>query len=391
MKIILLLILLINVNIISQDTMDKINLILNETKAKYAPDKRTVLFDIKFELNDNNLILKGETTKSEALNELIEKLLNDKFNVKNEVEILPSKKLEGKIYGIINLSVANLRTEPKHPAELATQALLGTKVKVLKEYEDWYLVQTPDEYLSWVDNFGIELFNEEEYINWNNSEKLIYSNVYGIVRETTDNNSLPVSDVVAGNILLIINEEENHYFVSFPDGRKGYLNKKELKYYSEWLTSFDFNSEKIIETAKQYMGVPYLWGGTSIKGFDCSGFTKTVFFLNGILLPRDASQQIFVGELVDDKKEFNNLLPGDLVYFGYKATEERKERITHVGIYMGDYKFIHAAGRVKINSFDKNSPLFSEFRYNTYIRSKRILSSINKNGVISLENHESYK
>lgn len=391
MKIILLLILLINVNIISQDTMDKINLILNETKAKYAPDKRTVLFDIKFELNDNNLILKGETTKSEALNELIEKLLNDKFNVKNEVEILPSKKLEGKIYGIINLSVANLRTEPKHPAELATQALLGTKVKVLKEYEDWYLVQTPDEYLSWVDNFGIVLFNEEEFINWNNSEKLIYSNVYGIVRETTDNNSLPVSDVVAGNILLIINEEENHYFVSFPDGRKGYLNKKELKYYSEWLTSFDFNREKIIETAKQYMGVPYLWGGTSIKGFDCSGFTKTVFFLNGILLPRDASQQIFVGELVDDKKEFNNLLPGDLVYFGYKATEERKERITHVGIYMGDYKFIHAAGRVKINSFDKNSPLFSEFRYNTYIRSKRILSSINKNGVISLENHESYK
>lgn len=391
MKKILLLILLININLLSQDYMEKINSILNETKIKFAPDKRTVLFDIKYELNENNLILKGETTKPEALRELIERLVNEKFNVTNTVELLPSDKLNGKINGIINLSVANLRTEPKHPAELATQALLGTKVKVLKKHEDWYLVQTPDEYLSWVDDFGIVLFNNKDLEKWNNSEKLIYTETFGIVRESSDNNSLPISDVVAGNILLKIADEENHYFVSFPDGRKGYLKKNELKNYNEWLKSFEFKSEEIIETAKQFMGVPYLWGGTSTKGFDCSGFTKTVYFLNGIVLPRDASQQIFVGELVDEKKEFNNLLPGDLVFFGFKATEDRKERITHVGIYMGDYKFIHAAGRVKINSFDKSSPLFSEFRYNTYIRSKRILSSINKNGVISIKNHESYK
>jgi cell wall-associated NlpC family hydrolase len=124
---------------------------------------------------------------------------------------------------------------------------------------------------------------------------------------------------------------------------------------------------------------------------DCSGFTKTVFYLNGIILPRDASQQVHTGELVDTKNGWENLKPGDLLFYGSKATGERKERITHVSIYIGDGDFIHASGRVQINSFNPNKPYYSDYRKSGFIRAKRILNSIGTEGIEKILDNEFYK
>ena len=248
--------------------------------------------------SDNKITIKGETNIPEAKTELI-KLFNDSgLKYDDRIEMLPSEKLGDKIFGVINLSVANFRATESHSSELVTQALLGTPVKIYKKGEDgYYLVQTPDGYISWLDDDGVEFMNETDYNNWNNSEKIIYLNEYGFSFSKPDANSNHVSDIVAGNLLRLIGEEGNFYKVNYPDGREAFIKKDEAKLFNDWYNELNPTGETILNTAYRFMGIPYLWGGTSAKGMDCSGFTKTVYFLNGIILSRDASQQVNTGEL----------------------------------------------------------------------------------------------
>ncbi len=366
----------------AQNKMEKLNSILVEVKEKFAPDKRVAIFSIEAAESESKIILNGETNLAEAKTELARLLKESKIDFEDQVEVLPSPKLDGMIYGVIKLSVANFRSKPDHPAELVTQSILGTPLKVYKKGEDgYYLVQTPDGYVSWLDDDGFELMNEKEFVDWKSSEKVIYLKEYGFSYSQPDENSQTVSDLVAGNILKFENTNNEFYSVTFPDGRKAFVKKSEAVVFDDWYNSLSPTGESILKTAYRFMGIPYLWGGTSTKGMDCSGFTKTVYFLNGIILSRDASQQVNTGELIDTENGWENLQAGDLLFFGRKANGDKKERITHVAIYIGDGDFIHAAGRVKINSFNPEKPYYSDYRKSGFIRAKRILTSVGKNGI----------
>ena len=151
------------------------------------------------------------------------------------------------------------------------------------------------------------------------------------------------SDLVAGSILEFIELTDKHYVVAFPDGRMGMVRLSEAKIYSDWIAFINANSDNLVATSKAFMGVPYLWGGTSTKGMDCSGFTKTIYFLNGMVIPRDASQQVNTGLQIDENRHFDNLNKGDLLFFGKKATDSTKEKVVHVGMWIGNNEFIHAS------------------------------------------------
>ena len=344
-------------------------------KTTFAPDKRVELFDINFELADNQLILEGETTSKKAFSILLDSLKNRKLAFTNNVRILPDSAVGNQQYAVARNSVINIRSNPKHSAELGTQGLLGMSLKVLDKKGDFYRIQTPDNYISWVDKGGITKMTKNEFDTWNQAKKIIFTEVFGFVYVDKSINSEIISDITLGGILQYISEDNSFYEVKYPDNRTGFVKKSEALLYNSWLKNLASPKENIESIAKKMNGFPYLWGGTSSKGIDCSGFTKMVYLMNGFIIPRDASQQINAGKTVDTNLTFEGLEKGDLLFFGRKATSEKKQRVTHVGIWLGNNKmeFIHASGNVHLSSMDAKQPNYDEFNKNRYLGSKRYL------------------
>lgn len=349
--------------------------IIDSFTQRFAPDKRTAIFQIDAYRKDNQLVLTGKTNLIEAKNALISRLKVGNTIVVDEIKTLPETELEDKIYGLVEVSVCNIRYSPRHSGELASQALMGTPIKILeREDNGWLLIQTPDNYIAWVDRGAITTIKKEQLKQWQNSPKLIYTRSYGSAYSEANINSETVSDLVAGCIIELKAEKDGFYEVLFPDHRKGFVAKNEANIYNKWLSGINANEENLDKTSKRLMGVPYLWGGTSFKGVDCSGFTKTVYFLNGILLPRDASQQVMVGETVDRTGNWANLKTGDLLFFGEKR-EDGSERVVHVAMWLGNGEFIHASDKVSINSMISSAPNYDAYNFKRYLRAKRILKT----------------
>ena len=292
--------------------------------------------------------------------------------------VFPLQADEGeKTCGIINLSVATLCEKPDFSSEMMTQALLGMPVRVL-EQGDWHRIQTPDDYVAWVHRAGVCLTTPEELKAWNEAEKVVVTSLYGFVYSRPDKRSQTVSDVVAGNRLKREGEEGEYYKVSYPDGRAGYIEKSVGLPEEVWRAGVKQDAESILQTAYTLMGIPYIWAGTSTKGMDCSGFVRTVLFMHDIIIPRDASQQALVGERIEIEPDFGNLRPGDFVFFGRKATDKVPQKVVHVGIYIGDKRFIHSQGDVHISGFDPDDPLFDAFNRGRLLFATRVLPYINK-------------
>ena len=245
------------------------------------------------------------------------------------------------------------------------------------------MVQTPDKYISWMQGSFVPM-DTAAYGAWQDADKLIFTAPYGFAYQD-ETFTETVSDLVMGNVMALKGENRVAYWVKFPDGREGYVPKDEATPFSAWVADAEATEESVVATAMQLMGVPYLWGGTSAKGVDCSGYTKTIYFMNGHVLPRDASQQVHAGEPVDDEKNFDQLRPGDLLFFGRAATDSTRERVTHVGMWIGNQEFIHAPGleaHVRVSSVDPQADNFDEHNLDRYLRTQRMINS--RNDIIAL-------
>ena len=344
-------------------------------KADYAPDKRVAVFDIQFNFSDNKMIASGMTDSKEAYLQLLDSIKAMEITFTNNIRVLPDTVIGNKMFAIARNSVINIRSAPKHSAELGTQGLLGMSLKILDKQGDFYRIQTPDSYISWVDKGGIERMNKKEFDAWNSAKKVIFTKNLGYVFATKNSNSDIISDITLGGLLKYVSEDATFYEVQYPDKRTGFLKKSESFMYKNWLQKLQTSKEDIETVAKSMNGFPYLWGGTSSKGIDCSGFTKMVYLMNGFVIPRDASQQINAGKTVDINLDFTTLEKGDLLFFGREATTEKKQRVVHVGIWLGNDKmeFIHASGNVHTSSMNKNELNYDEMNKNRYLGSKRYL------------------
>lgn len=367
-----------------------INFLLDSLELIYAPDKRISLWDISISESSGTIMLTGELDKIVAYNVIDEVIVRKYLSVENKVELIPEGGNEQIVTGLINNSVANLRSDPSHSSEIVTQVLLGTPIRILKRENDWYLVQTPNKYIAWVDAPALVRIDEKELSNYKLSGKIIYNMQYGFSYSEPDDKSQVVTDLVLGCILPVNSASAEFYKVQYPDKRIAWVKKDEVLDAGEVFIKA-IVEEELVETAKKFVGIPYLWGGTSSKAIDCSGFTSTVYFMNGTLLQRDASQQTRYGEEITSTYDYRNLKPGDLLFFGRKASDSLPERVTHVTMYIGDTEFIHASGKVRINSIDSTRNNFIPEYMPRFIRAVRIKGASGVKGIEQISDNDFYK
>lgn len=241
-------------------------------------------------------------------------------------------------YGAATLSIISIRKQPSQKSELLSELLFGETYEILKEDAGWKYIKTGfDQYEGYITGKTHYPVSEEEFTRLNSPDFFITTAIMSILIDQTNNRPL---FLVPGSSLPLKAKEDKEFKI----GEKKFLIKKcHSRPYNKQNTSF------IIRQALLYVNCPYLWGGRTPFGMDCSGFTQLVYKIAGFALPRDASVQSKAGDPII---AIEILKPGDLMFFG-----EESIKISHVGIYLGDNKIVHASGKVRIDNVDRKGIL----------------------------------
>ncbi|MBL8898067.1 MAG: C40 family peptidase [Planctomycetes bacterium] len=266
---------------------------------------------------------------------------------------------------IVRVSVAPLRGEPRHGAEQVDQVLLGTALRVLERKGGWERVRTPYGYEGWL-TAGSTSALVAGAARWTPTH--LFAQRTGEALEQPADDAAPVIDLVLGVPLRVERQVSSGFAeLRLPDGRTAWMRASSLVPLAKE-GEVAPSADGVIALARSLRGLPYLWGGNSAKGFDCSGYTQTVFRLNGVALPRDASPQSTCGEDIAWQAGFEAVRPGDLLFFGSK-----RERITHVAISLGGARFIHCATDVHEASLDPRDPDHEPERRSSLQAIRRVL------------------
>lgn len=283
--------------------------------------------------------------------------------------------------GIVSVCCAHVRAEARHSAEMVTQAIMGTPVMITDRQEEWYHIVTPEGYKGWIHPQSLAPKSNEAMNQWRKAHRYVFTAMQGSAYLTPSGKAMPMSDLTVGCIVEATGKRVRSFIeITTPDGRIGYVKRNEVQSLDEWCREQP-DMIRLEREARSMMGVTYLWGGMSPKGADCSGFTKLLYFSQGIVLLRDASQQATTGVEIDHTC-IDNLQRGDLLFFA-----NENGRINHVAIYIEDGYYIHSSGRVKLNSMIPDTPLYNN---QPIVAARRIVTAIDSDGITAVGSHPWY-
>lgn len=305
----------------------------------------------------------------------------------------------GRIFGVTTLSAGYMRARPDYESSLENQALMGTPVEIIDSAGYWLKIRTPEPYVAWITSLGIARMDSLALAEYIAAPKYICTATWTEVLASPAGDADRICDLVAGDLLRISRSDNGKPLthrgfvgVTLPSGEKGFVRSSCVADFTRWADTAEATPDNVIRTAMKFLGTPYMWGGASSCGLDCSGLVRLVYFMNGLLLKRNASQQASEGEEIDiaaiwrsiaaadaatnsmpghstttavaeaasgaegnRRNAFAALKKGDLLFFG-RIDEDGGKRISHVGLYIGGGRFIHASQVVRISSLDSSQP-----------------------------------
>lgn len=319
--------------------------LIARVRAEFAPDLRTTIFDVDIARDGESVILTGAVSSPaaiEALHVLLAEL-DVGLAVRDEIVRIPDLGVTRQPHAIVTAALAPMLAGPMISDPHLSHVPLGNRLLVLREHGRWLQCSSTDGYLGWVHRGYVRRFDETTARAWE----------LGVDSEPCLVLSAEVSmsdDDVAVRLPWGARVGVRENTAVLPDGRTGTLSG-EIVMIRDLPRRFPAVGGAIVRTARRWAGAPYLWGGTTPWGVDCSGFVQAVFRTHGIELPRDSDQQAAAGIELPFQNDLENLRPGDLLFFAEVA-----DRISHVAISMGGSAILHSAvGNGGVSENDLNA------------------------------------
>jgi len=308
--------------------------LLEAVRTEFAPDPRLAVFELAAEEDGDTLVLTGATSEAVAAEELMRRVAaRERWRaVRDEVQRLPEASGEDLVHAVVCAALAPMHAGPRVAETQVSQVVLGNRMVVLRRSGRWLQCRSPDGYIGWVHAGYVALMDETAARSWE----------MGSGGETWISLGAQLRDPISGEVVVrlpwgarLIRESDGRG--RLPDGRVGEVEGEVVPAGARPI-GFPADGAAMCETAARWLGVPYLWGGVTQGGVDCSGFVQAVHRLHGVVIPRDSDQQSHAGEPVEPGSDFRDLHPGDLLFFA-----EEPGRVTHVAMSTGGSRIIHAS------------------------------------------------
>lgn len=338
---------------------------IDSIRRRHVPDTRAGVFDISLAEGPGGIVLTGHTTTPDAVLELIATISEREPGVRivDHIIRLPDPALGDNRSALVRAAIAPIYAEPRLPAPQISQAVMGVRIDVLAHDGPWVRIRGEDGYLGWVQQGYVMLGETAWAASWERG--LNGESVVSLGAELVDEDDRTLSRPPWGARLV---RQGGAYLM--PDGRRGALASGEVVGVDRLSDRFPARGESVSRTARRWHGSPYLWGGVTQGGVDCSGFAQAVLWMHGVALPRDSDLQARVGDLVDARDNFAGLRAGDLAFFA-----ENGDRVSHVAICLGGPHIIHSAlgnGGVEVNDLTGNLDFEKRLR-SLYTHTRRLL------------------
>lgn len=342
----------------------EIRRLARDVRRQFVPDPRVDVFEVRTHARDDRVSIHGLTTVPGAAEVFRDRMAALDADVALSMELLPDRSLAPRSEALVRAAIAPLYRKPTMNSTQLSQYVLGHRLTLLSRRGSFWRVRGEDGHIGWVHTGYLQRDELERTLAWERAEGGAPVVSLGVeLLDPADNTfaRLPwgarVIQLAPGRVLL-------------PDGRSGRVGAGELVGTDRLADRFPPRGESITRTARRWIGAPYLWGGVTPAGVDCSGLVQSVFWIHGVALPRDSDMQARMGVEVDPGDGFADLLPGDLLFFAERG------RVNHVAISLGGPQVIHASasnGGVDLNDLAGDLEVDGMLR-GIFVRARRLLA-----------------